>query len=86
MTERAPGVPLLLVGTKSDLRDSTESGGPIVEKSVGEALAAKLHATYVEVSAKTLNNITKPFTEAVRLATENEQKARDEKKGCCVML
>ncbi|OXG95251.1 Ras family, other [Cryptococcus neoformans A5-35-17] len=45
-------VPLVIVGQKTDLRDQRS-----ITKDEGEALAKKLHAGYVESSAKDNNNV-----------------------------
>ncbi|WVQ71753.1 hypothetical protein IAR50_001294 [Cryptococcus sp. DSM 104548] len=49
-------VPLVIVGQKTDLRDQRS-----VTKEEGEALAKKLHAGYVESSAKDNNNVGVAF-------------------------
>ncbi|ODN98473.1 Ras family, other [Cryptococcus wingfieldii CBS 7118] len=49
-------VPLVIVGQKTDLRDQRS-----ITKDEGEALAKKLHAGYVESSAKDNNNVGVAF-------------------------
>jgi len=72
VTERAPGVPIILVGTKSDLRDNHEAQKSLKEKPVskddGKHLAKDIKAhKYMECSALTQEGLADVFEEAVRV-------------------
>jgi small GTP-binding protein len=54
--KEAPGITLILVGNKIDLKDSRA-----VSKKEGEALAEELGLSYIETSAKTGENIDDAF-------------------------
>lgn len=74
MSHHCPGIPILLVGTKSDLRNNDElvkklkeqSQAPI-SHSQGSALARQIQALrYLECSALNQDGIKDVFVEAVR--------------------
>eukprot|EP01120_Amphizonella_sp_Union-15-10_P007803 TRINITY_DN267_c1_g1_i1.p1 TRINITY_DN267_c1_g1~~TRINITY_DN267_c1_g1_i1.p1 ORF type:complete len:226 (-),score=52.30 TRINITY_DN267_c1_g1_i1:135-812(-) len=72
VTRGAPGVPIILVGTKSDLRDKPEAQKNSKEKPVpkddGEQLAREIHAAkYMECSALTQDGLADVFMEAVKI-------------------
>ena len=52
----APGVPVLLVGTKTDLRVNTPSHEHVVSYEQGEALASETGLGWCEGSALTHDN------------------------------
>jgi Ras-related C3 botulinum toxin substrate 1 len=62
----APGVPFLLIGTKSDVRDKASSKD-IITTQQGEALKEELKAfKYLECSALTQRGLKQVFDEAIR--------------------
>lgn len=75
VSEHCPNVPILLVGTKKDLRDDPEVINKLKEKNIspitqqqGAALAKQIHASkYMECSALNQDGVTEVFTEAVRI-------------------
>ncbi|XP_078383288.1 rho-related protein racA-like isoform X2 [Oculina patagonica] len=63
-----PGIPVLLVGTKGDLRAENESElKNLVLVSEAEAAAEKMGARYQETSAQTGEHVNKAFGAAVKL-------------------
>ncbi|MCI4386524.1 hypothetical protein PGIGA_G00063380 [Pangasianodon gigas] len=91
VTHHCPNVPILLVGTKSDLRNDPEvqkklkdqNQAPITPQQ-GQALARHIHAVkYMECSALSQDGIKDVFAEAVR-AFLNPQPASP--KRSCVLL
>eukprot|EP01121_Diplochlamys_sp_Union-15-3_P007138 TRINITY_DN1794_c0_g1_i1.p1 TRINITY_DN1794_c0_g1~~TRINITY_DN1794_c0_g1_i1.p1 ORF type:complete len:223 (-),score=54.13 TRINITY_DN1794_c0_g1_i1:32-700(-) len=71
--DKSPGVPIILVGTKSDLRDNAEAQKNLKEKPVskedGIHLAKEISAVkYMECSALTQDGLAQVFEEAVRIA------------------
>jgi len=90
ITEHAPEVPILLVGTKSDLRSKQEAIQSLKENNQepittgqGESLAKKIGAKkYLECSALTQEGLAKVFEEAVKviLFPQKEEETKGEKK------
>ncbi|XP_041370582.1 ras-related C3 botulinum toxin substrate 1-like [Gigantopelta aegis] len=76
MSHHCPNTPIILVGTKLDLREDKDIVKKLLTKKLspityqqGRAMAKKLHiAKYLECSAKTQEGVTKVFDEAVRVA------------------
>lgn len=74
VNHHCPGVPIILVGNKIDIRDDPAfvadlkaKGIDPMEFSKGEALAKKINALkYVECSAKTRKGVRNVFDEAIR--------------------
>jgi len=89
-----PNVPVVLVGTKSDLRDDPYSletckklGKPMVQTSEALALQKKVGASgYVECSALTHENINEVFNEALRASHIKPKKTRRGRFERCRML
>jgi len=91
ITEHSPEVPILLVGTKSDLRTKQEAIQSLKENNQepitaaqGEALAKKIGAKkYLECSALTQEGLAKVFEEAVKviLFPQKEEEVKGEKKS-----
>ena len=93
--QHCPGVPIILVGTKIDIRDDAEQMKRLQEKNItpieeakGHALCEKIGAIkYIECSALTQHNLKFVFEEAVRAVlnraanTTNDKK----KKGCSLL-
>lgn len=74
VSHHCPGVPIMLVGTKSDLRNDGETQRKLKEQNQtpvtnqqGNALARQIHAVrYLECSALNQDGIKDVFAEAVR--------------------
>merc|ERR1719461_103799 len=87
----APGVPIVLVGTKTDLRNDANTlqtlsarGAAVVEKSNAEKMAGEIGATkYLECSALTQEGLKQVFDDAIRAAITKPKK---KKKGGCEIL
>jgi len=90
----APGVPFILVGTKSDLRDDEETLERLREKRlapVDEGRARGLIAElggykYLECSALTQKGLKTVFDEAIRCVLINSAPAEKKKKNKCKIL
>lgn len=77
-----PSVPVVLVGTKLDLR--SKSPDPVTHKE-GEKMARAINAAeYIECSAKTLRNVRLVFDKGVRSVISPKKK--NSKKPSCVAL
>jgi len=91
INHHAPGVPILLVGTKSDLRgdkgtlNSLASKGQSVKtREQAEELAREIRAVkYLECSALTQDGLKTVFDEAIRAALN---KAPKKKNKQCLLL
>jgi len=87
----APGVPLLLVGTKSDLRKDTATtqqltsrGQQMVTPDAAKEMAKEVGATrYLECSALTQEGLKQVFDDAIRAAMTKPSKSGGKK---CMIL
>ncbi|CAH9109611.1 unnamed protein product [Cuscuta europaea] len=72
----APNVPIVLVGTKLDLRDDNRyladhMGSNIITPSQGEELRRQIGASaYIECSSKTQQNVKAVFDTAVKVVLQ----------------
>lgn len=88
----APGVPIILVGTKSDLRNDqsmiqqlSAKGMSIIRPEEATQRSEDIGAVkYLECSALTQEGLKTVFDEAIRAAL-NKPKAPSKKSGCCVL-
>jgi len=88
----APGVPILLVGTKSDLRKDSNTekqlqsrGQSMVESEKATAMAKEVGATkYLECSALTQEGLKQVFDDAIRAAMQ-PQKKKKKGAGCQIL-
>ncbi|KAJ8452406.1 hypothetical protein Cgig2_006211 [Carnegiea gigantea] len=88
----APGVPIVLVGTKRDLREdkhflADHPGLLPVSTSEGEELRKQIGALYyIECSSKTQQNVKAVFDAAIKVVIKPPQKQKQKKKkpkpGC----
>jgi len=93
VTHHCPGVPTILVGTKTDLRDDSQiqrtlasRGNKAISHEDGVARAKEINALkYMECSAFTMDGIKQVFDEAVRAAILRKEKSK-KKKPVCVIL
>lgn len=89
--EHCPNVPIILVGTKKDLRDDPEELKKLKKKSLsvvsqqqGAALARQIQARkYMECSALSQDGVKEVFTEAARIFLHPKQPSS---KKSCVLL
>jgi Ras-related C3 botulinum toxin substrate 1 len=85
--QHAPTTPILLIGTKADLRDESSSATPssVVAQHEGSHLAKKLGAyTYIECSAKRKDHINEIFEKALHAVVLPVKKKR--KKRICRLM
>eukprot|EP00808_Paulinella_micropora_P009950 g6626.t1 len=97
-SHHAPNVPILLVGTKSDLRNDantqatlsskgmsmvTQAQGMDLVKSLGLQQPGSTHQGYLECSALTQEGLKTVFNEAIRAALN---KPKPKKKSGCIIL
>ncbi|KAI7752661.1 hypothetical protein M8C21_002530, partial [Ambrosia artemisiifolia] len=90
----APGVPIVLVGTKMDLRDDKQffadhpNATPITTAQ-GEELRKTIAApTYIECSAKTQENVKGVFDAAIKVVLQPPSKKKKKgkgQKGCSIL-
>lgn len=91
-TERCPGVPIILVGLKKDLREDPEAREemrkkslPFVQQQHAEAVSKQIGARkYLECSALTGEGVDDVFEAATRAALLTFEK--DSSTGCCTIL
>lgn len=89
-----PGVPIVLVGTKCDLRHDkielqklNDRGIDLVKKEAAEKLAEELGAVkYLECSALTQEGLKEVFDECIRAVQNERKKIRDEQQKCACSL
>ena len=93
LREHAANVPIILVGTKLDLREDPEmlkklqaKGLNPITKEQGEALAKEIGAVcYAECSARTQKGLKEVFDEAIKAVLFPPD--NDDKSGaCCIIL
>ncbi|KAH9314917.1 hypothetical protein KI387_023544, partial [Taxus chinensis] len=91
----APGIPVVLVGTKLDLREDENLAENVcsipITTAQGEELRKKIGASaYIECSAKTQQNIKAVFDEAIRVVIQppehrnNTRKKRKSLNACTI--
>lgn len=78
---RGLGVPIVLVGNKSDLYRERE-----VPREDGARIAANWKCPFFETSAKLRDNVDEIFIEAVRRVILGEKYFKQEKNICCTVL
>jgi len=96
ISQHAPGVPFLLVGTKIDLRDDDEQLARLREKGLepiseakGNQLANQIGAKkYLECSALTQKGLKNVFDEAIRtvLVAKASGTRSKESSSCCTTM
>lgn len=81
VNERCPGVPILLIGLKKDLREKERC----VTAAEGQAMANQIGAKkYLECSALTGQGVDDVFEVATRASLLVSGKV--ESKGCCIVI
>ncbi|KAK5109552.1 hypothetical protein LTR62_006903 [Meristemomyces frigidus] len=95
IAENCPGVRLVLVALKCDLREQGqdgEEGGvelkkPCIDYKAGLAVAEKIKALrYLECSAMKNRGVNEAFTEAARVALQVKNVKGDKQGGCCSVM
>ncbi|KAJ8764566.1 hypothetical protein K2173_006306 [Erythroxylum novogranatense] len=89
----APGVPIVLIGTKLDLRDDKQffidhPGAVPITTAQGEELRKLINApAYIECSSKTQENVKAVFDAAIRVVLQPpKQKKKKSKARACSIL
>ncbi|WVZ13182.1 hypothetical protein V8G54_017712, partial [Vigna mungo] len=83
----APGVPIILVGTKLDLRDDKQfcqdhPGAVPITAAQGEELRKLINApAYIECSSKTQENVKAVFDAAIRVVLQPPKQKKKKGKG-----
>ncbi|XP_076459781.1 ras-related C3 botulinum toxin substrate 2-like isoform X2 [Babylonia areolata] len=93
VSHHCPGTPIVLVGTKQDLRDSPEIVESLRRKQLepishvkGQALAGEIDAVkYMECSALTQKGLKAVFDEAIRAVMVPKVKNAKPKKPCTLL-
>ena len=79
----APGVPIILVGTKLDLKKDEGKG---VDSKDAQRLAEEIKAVkYMECSAKTQEGLKQVFDEAIRCVLKARSSGQTKKKACSLL-
>jgi len=89
----SPGTPIILVGTKLDLRNDQEAnrrlqdkGQTSVSQQQGLDLAKRLHAVkHMECSALTQEGLKAVFDEAIRAVLAPPESAKKKRAGCALL-
>jgi len=85
VTHYQPGVPILLVGTKIDLREDKNRKPPCLKPNDGEKMRDKIKAVkYLECSALTQQGLKAVFDEAILAALEKPKPVKTSKR--CIIL
>ncbi|RDY07267.1 Rac-like GTP-binding protein RAC1 [Mucuna pruriens] len=91
----APGVPIILVGTKLDLREDKQffmdhPGAVPITTAQGEELRKLIGApAYIECSSKTQQNVKAVFDAAIKVVLQppkQKKKKRKAQKACSIFL
>merc|ERR1711879_859202 len=88
INHHAPGVPIILVGTKADLRNDAETQAPLRAKNLSPVAQGEIEqmvneVKYIECSALTQEGLKNVFDEAIRAAL---YKPNSKKKKKCTIL
>jgi len=89
----APGVPIILVGTKSDLRDDPQTKSqlaakglaPITHNDAREMARTVGAVKYLECSALTQEGLKTVFDESIRAALNKPKKSKKSGSGCTIL-
>ncbi len=93
LQHHATGVPFILVGTKTDLREDketlaqlTQQGKSPFKKETGEKLATKIGAVkYMECSALTQKGLRPLFEDAVKIVLMPNATPKPKRKNCRIL-
>ena len=78
-----PGVPVMLVGTKSDLRKDCPETQFVGDREISELVEELGIVGFVECSSRHQEGVNKVFEEAVRNALVGIRRRRKERRGGC---
>lgn len=79
----APGVPIILVGTKLDMRDGSSNS---VTKARGEQLCAEIKGVkYMECSSRTQEGLKQVFDSAIQTVLSSRSAPVQKKRGCLIL-
>ena len=82
LTKHHPNRPIILVGTKTDLRDTNEDH---LTHGMGEELAKRTNCVnYVECSARTQEGVKNVFQETARCVLRVRKEEAKRKRGCII--
>ncbi|KAK8367747.1 hypothetical protein V6Z11_A02G201100 [Gossypium hirsutum] len=87
----APGVPIVLVGTKLDLRNDKQylndhPGAVPISAAQGEELRKQIDApAYIECSAKSQQNVKSVFDSAIKIILQPPKQKKKKNKPCSIM-
>ncbi|XP_022937886.1 rac-like GTP-binding protein ARAC7 [Cucurbita moschata] len=85
----APNIPIILVGTKLDLREdrrysNEQTGYNVITSSEGEELRKQIGASaYIECSSKTQQNVKAVFDTAIKVVLQPPRRSEIMKKKRC---
>ncbi|XP_039041723.1 rac-like GTP-binding protein ARAC3 isoform X2 [Hibiscus syriacus] len=88
----APGVPIVLVGTKLDLRDDEQflaehPAAVPISTTQGEELRKQIESpAYIECSSKTQQNVKAVFDAAIKVVLQPPKKVKKKSYGGCSVL
>jgi len=90
VSHHCPNTPIILVGTKSDLRNDQQTMQKLQEKGMtpvsieqGQQLAKQINAVkFMECSALTQNGLKAVFDEAIRVVIQPPPKKKQKGGGC----
>ena len=94
INHHCPSTPIILVGTKLDLREDQDTIGRLREKNMtpitfeqGQSKAKQINALkYLECSALTQKGLKNVFDEAIRAVISPQKQTQKKKKGGCNIL
>ncbi len=92
LQQHAAGVPILLVGTKGDLRNDSNMATTLAQKGLKMVTTEEANArakdigalAYHECSALTQEGLKNVFDEAIRASINHQNKKKNSGGGCCV--
>ena len=80
-----PTVPIVLVGTKTDLREVETSNTKVVSAEEGAAKASEIEAdSYIECSSVKFWNVEEVFKHAVHVVLEIKKRRAEERPKCTI--
>ncbi|KAM9946209.1 hypothetical protein ACTFIT_004509 [Dictyostelium discoideum] len=93
VNHHAPGVPIVLVGTKQDIRNDNDSIKKLKERNIelvpyekGLEKAKEINAIYLEASALTQRGVKNVFDQCIRsVIYPNKLNKKPKKKTCTIM-
>ena len=94
INHHCPSTPIILVGTKLDLREDQDTIGRLREKNMtpitfeqGQSKAKQINALkYLECSALTQKGLKNVFDEAIRAVISPQKQTQKKKKGGCSLI